>query len=213
VVKNSPFLALGATLCLLLSSCETKSHNPLSSPDTARLDQRLVGDWYGSDGQDTFHFTATHGPWIHVEVIPRKTDEGKRTVLFTSRPETYDLFPTVIGRYTYLNVKVTGDDDEDQSGPSYVFVRYTVSGDRVLQMWMISQDAAADAVRAGWIKGVIHQDKDPLMVGKPPRPDVDVTLQDTSANLVALIQNSNVKRLFSEKMETLYRVKPAGQKD
>jgi hypothetical protein len=200
-MKTPLSLALGSALCLLLTSCVVTSDNPLSSPDAAHADQALVGDWLGKKDQDTFHFSVKNGPWMHVEIIPAKAgDKG----------DSYDLFPTVIGNTTFLNVVMIGKDDQGHPTKSYVFVRYLISSDNVLQMWMMSQDAAAAAVRAGKLKGIVHQDKS-LMVGQPPHPDVDVTLLDTSANIVKFIQSADVTALFSEEREPLYRVKPVGK--
>jgi hypothetical protein len=48
-------------------------------------------------------------------------------------------------------------------------------------------------------------------VGQPPHPDVNVTLQDTSPNIVRFIQSADVSALFNDKMEPLYRVNPTGK--
>jgi len=198
---KSPFsLALGLALCLILASCTVTSDNPLSSPDTAQADQRLVGDWFGKKDKNTFRFTASKGGWMHVEIIPSKAGE---------KTDSYDFFPTTIGSTTFLNVQ--NEDDDGHPIKGYFLLRYTISGDHVLQMWMVSQDAAAAAVRAGKLKGIVHQDKNPMMVGQPPHPDVDVTLQDTTANLVTFIQGTDVDTLFSDKCDPLYRVKSTGK--
>ena len=144
---------------------------------------------------------GTKAHWMHVEMVPDKAGE---------KTEAYDLFPTVIGHDTFLNVVMIGKDDQGHPTKGYYFLRYTVSGNHALHMWMISQDAAAAAVRAGKIQGVVRDNHTPVLGVKPPHPDVDVTLQDTSANLVAFIQGSDAAKLFSDKMETLYRVKTAG---
>jgi hypothetical protein len=204
-------LALGAALCLLLTSCVVTSDNPLSSPDTARADQRLVGDWLGKQDQETFHFTMKKGSWMHVVITQKETGTGNRPSMINRKPEEYDFFPTVIGGNTFLNVVLVGQDDQGPPSKAFVFVRYTISGNGMLQMWRMSQDLAAAAVRAGKLRGTVHQDKSPMMVGEPPHPDMDVALQDTSANIVKFIQNSNVDTLFSDKMEPLYPVKPTGK--
>jgi hypothetical protein len=201
-MKAPLVLGLGTALCLLLTSCVVTSDNPLSPPDTARVDQALVGNWFGKKDQDTFHFSVTNAPWMHVVITHKQADQ---------KPDEYDFFPTVIGKNTFLNVVLVGKDDNGHTNKAYVFVRYTIDRNRVLQMWRMSQDAAAAAVRAGKLKGTVHQDKNPMMVGDPPHPDVDVTLQDTSANMVKYIQDANLTALFSDKMEPLYRVKATGK--
>jgi hypothetical protein len=200
---KTPFpLALGSALCLLLTSCVVTSENPLSSPHTAHADQQFVGDWFGKKDLNTFRFTLTKAPWMHVEIIPAKAGE---------KTDSYDFFPTVIGNNTFLNVVLIGKDDQGHPTKAYVFVRYSISGNRVLQMWRMSQDAAAAAVRAGKLTGIVDQDKNPMMVGQPPHPEVDVTLHDTGSKIVKFIQNSGVDELFSDTMEPLYRVMPTGK--
>jgi len=204
-VKTLLSLTLGAALCLLLTSCVVTSDNPLSSPDHARADQALVGDWFAKKDQDTFHFSVKNDHWMHVIIT------HKQPGMLDQKPEEYDFFATMIGNNTFLNVEMAGKDDQGHPTKSYVFVRYSISPDHVLQRWMMSRDAAAAAVRAGKLKGTVHQDKNPPMVGEPPHPDVDVTLQDTSANIVKFIQCADVTALFSEKMDSLYPGKPTGK--
>jgi len=200
-MKKTFSLALGLAFCLLLASCTTDSVNPLSSPDTAQPDQRLLGDWRGKKNPDkiTFRFSMAKQPhWMHVEMIPDKAGE---------KTDAYDLFPTVIGDNTFLNVLTTGNDEQGHPRKSYTFVRYAVSSDHTLQMWMISQDQAAAAVRAGKIQGVVHENKHAITPGQPAHADVDVTFQDSSENLFKCVQNSDVDVLFNDKLETLYRVR------
>ena len=201
-MKAPLILGLGFALCLLLTSCVVTSDNPLSSPDTAHVDQALVGDWFGKKDQDTFHFSVTNVPWMHVVITHKQADQ---------KPDEYDFFPTVIGNNTFLNVVLIGKDDQGHPTKSYVFVRYLISSDHVLRRWMMSRDAMAAAVRAGRLKGTVHQDKNPMMVGDPPHPDVDVTLQDTSVNMVKFILGVDLTALFNDKMEPLYRVKATGK--
>jgi len=201
-------LVLGAALCLFLTSCVTDSVNPLSSPDTAKADPRLVGDWLGQD-QEKFHFSVTNGAWMHVVITPEPTDAADRPSMIDNKPEEYDLFPSVIGKNTFLNVVMLGKDDKGNPTKTYVFIRYKFSGDDILNMWTLSQDLPAAAIRAGKLKGLVKQND--LTLSQPARPDVDVTLQDTSANIVKFIQNSNIDDLFKDKMNPLNRVKPAGK--
>jgi hypothetical protein len=76
-------------------------------------------------------------------------------------------------------------------------------------MWMMSQDLPAAAIRAGKLKGLVKQNG--LTLAQPARPDVDVALQDTGANIVKFIQNSNLDELFNNKMNGFYRVKASGK--
>lgn len=203
-MKTPLSLALGSALCLLLTSCVTDSLNPLSSPDTAHADSRLLGDWFDKD-QDT-HFSVTKGPWMHVVITTKQAAPNGRPSMIDLKPEAYDFFPTVIGKDTFLNVQMIGKDDQGHPTKSYAFLRYSISSDHVLQMWMMSEDLLAAAIRAGKLKGVVKPTG--FISGQAAHVDVDVTLLDTTANIVKFIQSMDVTELFSEKMEPLYRVKP-----
>lgn len=191
-------LVFALSACLFLSSCVVDSENPLSSPDTARADKRLIGYWHTESDSDhsVFHFTTVKGGWMHVEI----TETPPKL-----KPDSYDFFPTVIGDDTFLNVRIIGKDDQGRAKKSYVFLRYSISSDHVLSMWMMSQDKVAAAVRAGKLKGTVHQDKNPMMTGTPPHPDLDVALEESSANLVKFIQDSNADSLFDDKTSLLYQ--------
>jgi hypothetical protein len=209
---KTPFsLALGSALCLLLSSCVTDSVNPLSSPDLSQADQRLVGDWRGGTDSDRniCRFSITTAPWMHVVITPEQTDAGNRPSMIDRKPEEYDFFSTVIGKDTFLNVVMVGKNDKNRTVKTYVFLRYKFLSDHILNMWMMSQDLPAAAIRAGKLKGLVKQNG--LTLAQPARPDVDVALQDTGANIVKFIQNSNLDELFNNKMNGFYRVKASGK--
>jgi len=189
-------LVLGAALCLLLTSCVTESVNPLASPDAAQADPRLVGDWRGGTDSDrnTCRFTITKAPWMHVEIIPDRPEDKPRP---DELPQSYDFFPTVIGKETFLNVVMVGKDDKDHPTKAYLFLRYKFSGKNILHLWMMSQELPAAAIHAGKLKGLLI--------------DSDVSLQDTGANIVKFIQNSNLDDLFKDKLNGFDRVMPAGK--
>jgi hypothetical protein len=191
--------------CLLLTSCVTDSVNPLSSPDKSRADERLVGDWRDGTDSDrsTCHITITKAPWMHVDIIPDPHSSQANDV-----PESYDFFPSVIGKDTFLNIVSVGKDDKGAPTKTYQFFRYTVSDDHVLKVWGMSNKLTAAAVRAGKLKGLLKPSG--YTVDQPPRPDFDVTLQDTSANIATFIQGSNIDALFGGKATSYDRVKPAG---
>jgi len=195
---------MALALCGLLTSCDIDSVNPLSSPDQARPDQRLMGNWRGKKDQDTFRFSMKNTHWMHVVITPRQTDANDESSKIDRKPEEYDLFPTVIDKNAFLNVLIIDKDDQGNATKRYIFVRYSISSGHVLEMWKISQDTAATLVRTGKLKGIVHQDPHPLMVGKPPHPDVDVTLQDTSGRLAEYLRGADIKSLFSDKLENLY---------
>jgi hypothetical protein len=202
-VKPSSSLLIVASLCLLLTSCITDSVNPLSSPDSAQADARLVGEWRGGTDSDpdTCRFSITKAPWMHVDIIhPNEKREPNE------QPDSYDFFPSVIGKETFLNVVMIGKDDSGHPTKTYLFIRYKFSGTNVLKMWMMSDELTAAAVRAGKLKGLVKQNGATL--GQPSRPDVDVTLQDLSAHIVNFFQSANLDELFNNKLNGFERVSP-----
>jgi len=196
-MKNFLPIALGSILCLLLTSCVTTSEYPLSSPGTAQPDLKLVGTWHEKgDNDETYEFTVKDAHWMHIE--NRKEDKP---------PESYDMFVTVIDGNRFLNVRHVGNDEQGHPFKKEFFIlRYEVT-DHVLSTWMLDQDKAAAAVRSGKLKGTIHQNQS--MVGNPPRPDVDVFLQDSGENMVKFIHENGPKALLSDKADKMLRVENA----
>jgi hypothetical protein len=204
-MKTLPVLGFAALVALLLSSCETKSEHPLASSETATVDSQLIGDWHDKEDEDTFHITATDAHWMHVTVTPKPSDQPST---ISHSPQDYNMFVTEIGDNHFLNIVMFDQDRGIKPVKSYVFLRYTVSPDHVLHLWSLSQEASAAAVRAGKLKGTIHQDAHPLMVGTPPHPDIDVTIEDTSEKLNSFVEAADVDALFTEPMSDLYPGQP-----
>ncbi len=70
---------------------------------------------------------------------------------------------------------------------------------------MISDDLAAAAVRTGKLKGLVQQTGQTLT--QPTRPDLDVTLKETSSNITRFLASSNLDEVFDRQMNGFYRVK------
>ena len=198
-MKHSLLAVLGSILCLLLTSCVTTSEYPLSSPEMAQPDPKLVGTWHEkSDNDETFEFTVKDAHWMHIK--GRKKDKPG---------DSYDTFVTVIDGNRYLNVRLLGKDEQGHPPKKEFFLfRYEVAG-HVLTTWDIDQDKADEAVRTGKLKGTIRQDKNAMKVGNPPHPDFDVLLQDSGVNMVKFIQHARPKALFSDKASEMVRVENA----
>jgi len=193
-MKTSLAAAFGFVLCLVLTSCMTESVHPISSPTTAVADPRFIGDWRGAEGDDEiYRFVPRKGAWLHVINLPDPSNNS--TKLNRRVGEFGDAFPSVIGKNTFLNVLLTNEDG--QPGKNYVLIRYKFThGNRRIRMWTMSQDGPISAIEAGKLKGKIVED----------RFSKNVLLQDTSANILKFIQNSNIGDLFDEELEPLRRV-------
>jgi hypothetical protein len=186
--------AVGLTSTLLLTSCVVNSVQPLASPDKAQADQRLVGIWRGKDGQLTT-ITSTQGAWLHVKTTGAPGSNEK--------PGDCDAFPTTIGNYTFLNVRTNGKDNRGNTTNCYFFIRYAISSNHLLRMWMMSQDAAVNAIRAGKLKGRIQPG---LNFANSSGQDYDVTFTDSGSNLTKFIERSDVTALFHDTADPAKRV-------
>jgi hypothetical protein len=196
-MKNFLPVVLGLVLCLLLSACVATSENPLSSPETAQPDPKLIGTWHEKgDNNESYEFTLKDAHWMHVE--DRKNDKPV---------ESYDMFVTVIDGNRFLNVRHVGLDEQGHPFKKEYFVmRYEVTN-HVFSTWMLDQDKAAAAVRSGKLKGTVQENQS--KVGNPPHSDVDVFLQDSGANMVKFIHENGPKALFSDKPCVMLRVENA----
>jgi hypothetical protein len=182
-------------LCLMLTACVVDSKNPIGSPESAQIDQRLLGDWIATNG-DIVHFSARDAHWMTVVTTPKTPDPDKK-------PEPSVFFVTTIGDESYLSMKST----DANSKPIYSLFHYRISSEQKLQMWGLSQDEMAAAVRAGKLKGTVQ---DRGTAGNPPHPDLDVHLTDTSERLAKFISHHDPAVLFTDESDPLTKIATNG---
>ena len=188
-------------MCLLLTSCIVDSENPLGSPETAQIDQRLLGDWVAPNG-DIVHFSARDAHWMVAVTTPKSTAaSGSSTTNQKPQPDLFIV--ATIGEDNYLNMRSANDG----SKPTYRLYRYTITSDQTLHMWGLSQDEIAAAVRAGRLKGTVHEQD---TTGHPPHTDVDVHLTDSSDHLVKFIARHDPTDLFDAETDPLTKVRTNG---
>jgi hypothetical protein len=155
--------AIFLTVAVLGFACGcVDSKNPLSSADSAKVDEGIVGTWREStnDGETIYH----------VGLAGDKYPAGMlRIIAVTSHnntleaPSHYVGYTTTLGGKTYLNIVLdegkikdfgqNGWDAEKVDG--YYFVRYKIDGDKGT-VWSINNDTRKEAIKAGKIKGVIE---------------------------------------------------------
>ena len=184
-------------LCCLLTSCGTLSENPLSSPENSKPDPRLLGTWRDTDdssSDESYHFTAGKGPWLNLTITFAKKNK---------KAEHYTLFPTTIGNYTFLNVRLDGTDNHKRPIKGYVFFRYSVSRHHTLSIRGMSNEPFVEAIRKGKLKGVLYSDEknreDDLDLD--PKPD-NILIQDSTTNLAHFIQSKDIDDLFDNDNKT-----------
>jgi len=160
-------MSLIVAILLLASGCED-SKNPLSSPETSKVDQRLLGVWryQGEEGEVTYYHMGQAGekfPGGMMRIVTVRHDRTK-----VESPEECLAFRTALGDKDYLNVVLEGDKKLvkllNEKGwnadaiESYTFVKYQVDGDKV-RMWLTDDDAKKAAIQSGKLKGVVEANK------------------------------------------------------
>jgi hypothetical protein len=158
---------LGLTVCLFLIGCDEAKH-PLSDPNTAKPDKRLLGvwRWEGPNKEVGYYHVGRAGdkfPAAMLRIVEIKHDQGK-----LEPPEEYLAFPTQLDGKSYLNVILDGTQKVvqtlDAKGwrpdavPSYTFLKYQLDGGKLV-VWLIDEEAKERAIRSGKVKGVTEANK------------------------------------------------------
>jgi hypothetical protein len=189
-MKPARFLLLAAAL-MCVSGCLPVSRNPLSPPEEAAPDARLDGVWYGKSGKDTIylHFVAGNGARRDVvEVDHQQTGDAHALI--------YSVFPSIIGKQHYLNIREKAGGDK----PFYL-ARYQLTGTGSMTIWLMGESAAAKAVKSKKLAGKITV-KDPDV----EKPNRDITLTATTEELAAFVRKSDPELLFGEKFGTFKKL-------
>jgi hypothetical protein len=190
-------LVLG--LALLSGGCAIHSEVPLSDPDQATPNEKLLGKWAAPSQDDAPTFTVRKAPpgYPRGVMMLSHTDDN---------PGNYNLFfTTELNGQTYANlfggpVRKPADLppwDQARKGPFHI-VKYQFAGDSV-DIWEHDEKWLQESVRRGKPKGVIREPP-PGTYGGP-----FAVLQESTADLVQFVLREDTK-LFAKK-GTLKRVK------
>src|SRR5580765_1522541 len=101
------------------SGCETVFVNPLSDPSQAKTDDRLFGRWICTDKENQgviIQFDKSSESETKISVFAKDNKDKNPPFL---------MFPTKIGKQTYMNLSPTNED----KGKGYLITKYQVSGD------------------------------------------------------------------------------------
>jgi hypothetical protein len=142
----------GILLAAALTACVPESEHPLSSPDAAVIDERLVGLWSGELIDEPMYL---HVLW-----------RTERTVQFLLvNPEE----PPVPGSWFalavhsseidgdwYINAKSLAEEEmiHDLAGEDYLLFRYDVTARGELVVWAMSEMVYND-IRSGTLEGAV----------------------------------------------------------
>jgi len=131
---------------LLSAACVPTSINPLSHVEEAKVDTRLVGTWVPVSVKENgyLHFLPGKGGEMDGVVVSFNNKNGGEWM-------RYSLFSSQINNHSFLNVRElekTGKLPNGEKTP-YFLVRYQITEKGRLQLWLLSQEAAKEAVRKG----------------------------------------------------------------
>jgi hypothetical protein len=136
---------------ILLPGCVVEVTEPLSNPDKAKPDKRLLGKWNRPAGLNKGLLAGKPTRWVIDSPAVKGNPKGlmRAVGLFGGRPEgELWLFTTTIGKHTYMTFFV-GRDDENKSKPldfskegefetwnkgdnrRYLVFRYELDGDKL----------------------------------------------------------------------------------
>ncbi len=190
------------TVALCLTGCHPESTNPLSSPTASLFDDRLDGVYVQEDdGERTFwHFRHRVAPaksstageelaQLEVTAVNHAKNNGG---LETRR---FQALATRLGGRTYLSF-IEISPGVPKPSPTFNFARYEVNWLGELRVWLASDDAFAQAVKAGQLKGKVTGSGS----------GSTVLLTDTTERLAAFVAAGDAKKLFGGKPVSLGRL-------
>ena len=178
-------------LCIFIGACIPYSDNPLTDPNSEKMDSVIYGTWFWKEEHES--------GYIHVGL----DEESKllRVVMLDIDAvghldiSEFSGHTSVLGNNKYLNLKWIRPADEV---PGYLFVKYTVEGES-LAFSLIEFDIVENAIKDGSLKGSIDEDK-----GGSPFRVTEVHVTEEQKKLQEFVVR-NDKELFKEKTH-LYRL-------
>ena len=198
-------------LCLMLvvfiASClpNPQTKHPLSDPQEARLDKRLLGRW-SPGGKNHIIIGKATGRNVPPGIMKAETfgyftdSKGKTNV----ERHAYFFFSTTIDKRHYANIFECKSlmQKEPQWGKidSFGFIKYTVSGNKLTWVYA-SEKFVKDAVTKKQLQGDVWHGSTRLF----PTPG-GVGITDSSANLRKFVAGEDA-RLFDGKAAVFHREK------
>jgi len=189
-------------LVSILPGCVMKE--PLSNPDEAKLDDRLLGPWKFVDEK-----VKGHPPILHIgKADIRRAPPGIMKGVWLENDEknqvqvsTYYFFPTCLGQAHYSNILDVNPLDGEKPKTwnenrveDWLLTKYAVENDR-LTIWLLAAKAAEEAVQKGEVKGIIEE-KGLLKFKR--------TLLTDSKDLCHFLLNGGDKKLFSDEHKMVF---------
>ncbi|HUO97295.1 MAG TPA: hypothetical protein VMU01_01420 [Rhizomicrobium sp.] len=184
-------IAVTVACALMLAGClPVTSKSPVGTTAGLGADGALFGTWKGhsadSDNKDDgyFHFMKAKDGSLTVAVVMAKGSDDDGWTIFNAHT-------AALGPNRYLNAVETFDKDAPAEGDlknASIPLLYVVKG-RTLTLYLIDEDKAKEAVKAGKIKGEVE-----------PGDMGDVVITAEPAELDAFMARPEAKDLFKVMM-------------
>jgi hypothetical protein len=186
------FLLLSSTI---LAGCVLK--DPLSNPDQAKLDDRLIGAWKyegeKSKDENWILFVGKadlrHAPPGIMKAVSVENDREKQIGV-----RTHYFFPTCLSEVNYANLldenPLDGEKEKtwnENRVQQWLLIKYSVEIDR-LTIWFLDASAVEKAVTRGEVKGIVEE-KGLLKIKR--------TVFTDPKDLSRFLVNGGDKKLFS----------------
>jgi hypothetical protein len=188
--SRTPLRHLLLGLALLPAGCYIHSDVPLSDPDKATPNEKLLGKWVSQSNDNPLTLTVEKAP-------PAGYPAGVLMLSFgDENPDNYTLFfSTELRGKTYVNLcggwvrspAQLPAWDKARKGP-FGIVKYAVAGD-IAVVWDHDESLLQESVRRGKLKGIIKKPA-PGAYGWP-----FALLQESTADLALLVLRED-KNLF-----------------
>ena len=180
---------------LFTFSCLLESENPLSSRETAYLDENLCGMWKFLDNDKEYELA-------YLLILRNESNIYQFTAFdknfITEEDGTYNCFVTKIENETFLNVKSYKNRfgfGENEQKESYFFMHYRVVNN-ILTMALFDNKYMCSAIEKGEIKGEVDK-YDNFSTPK---------LRDSSENIYNFVKKSNLVNLIDKNSFTLTKL-------
>jgi len=179
-------LALVLAAFVLCGCLPVTSKNPVGSTISQGADKALYGTWVGRNPDDKnakdgfVHFMAAKDGSMSVAMVMAEGGSDDGWTIFR-------LSTAKLNQNHYLNAVLTFDKDEAASGKlkgATIPVLYTLK-DGVLTLYLLDEDKAKAAIKAGKIKGTIE-----------PGDSGDAVITDEPAELDAFFAKPDAAALF-----------------
>ncbi len=173
---------------IILSGC-LGSKNPITPPETAKIDERLLGAWVTTD----LYYNETD--YMHVM---RQSSSGLMTIYeirhYASEgggsQSSAQGHVSILGDRRFLNLQRPPDAGAPDDTPRYTFVAYDFDGSGNLIVHFLSERAVGEAFAAGGLVGKVEMNAD----------FVATLISDSSERIADYLGSADTATLFDRQM-------------